>query len=110
VNVTREQLVMMVFLISGNCEGVVKLLLRMLEKKEEVGQSLRLLVCDLVEKKLEHDAIEQMLKRLADRKFFLSMELTNFAVKVPVSMNRYLLVADILSQGKVKDVGLSCDG
>ena len=73
-------------------------MLRMLEKKEEVGESLRLLVCDLVEKKLDHDAIEQMLKRLADRKFFLSM-LTNFAVKVPVSMNRYLLVADILPQG-----------
>ena len=31
---TREQLEMMVFLISGNCEGVVDLLLRMLEKRE----------------------------------------------------------------------------
>ena len=54
-NVIREQLEMMVFLISGNCEGVLELLLRMLEKKEgreeEEGQSLRLLMCDLVEKK-----------------------------------------------------------
>ena len=31
---TREQLEMMVFLISGNYKGVVELLLRMLEKKE----------------------------------------------------------------------------
>jgi hypothetical protein len=37
-NVTREQLEMMVFLISGNCEGVVDLLLRMLEKKERVEE------------------------------------------------------------------------
>ena len=31
---TREQLEMMVFLISGNYKGVVELLLGMLEKKE----------------------------------------------------------------------------
>jgi hypothetical protein len=37
-NVTREQLEMMVFLISGNCEGVVDLLLMMLEKKEIVEE------------------------------------------------------------------------
>ena len=46
---------MMVFLISGNCKGVVEVLLRMLEKKEggedEVGQSLMLLMCGLMEKK-----------------------------------------------------------
>ena len=40
---TREQMEMMVFLISGNCEGLVELLLRMLEEKEgreeKVGQS-----------------------------------------------------------------------
>jgi hypothetical protein len=46
-NVTREQLVMMVLLISCNCKGVEQLM-RMLEEKEEgieekVGQSLRLL-------------------------------------------------------------------
>jgi hypothetical protein len=42
---------MMVFLISGNCEGAVKLLLRMPKegREEEVGQSLRFLMCDLVE-------------------------------------------------------------
>ena len=101
-NVIREQLEMMVFLISGNCEGVLELLLRMLEKKEgreeEEGQSLRLLMCDLVEKKkLDHDTMEQMLKSLTDRKFFLSLELTKFAVKVAVSMNRYL------SEAKVND-------
>ena len=130
-NMTREQLEMMVFLISGNCKGV-ELLMSMLEEKEEgieekVGQSLRLLMVDLVEKKkLDPDIIEQLLKSLADRKFFLSLELRKFAVKVAVSMNRYQLVADILSQGKVKvwlvekdeecflrklcwDVGLSCD-
>jgi hypothetical protein len=62
---------------------------------------------------------------MADREFFLP-KLSKFAVKVAVSMNRYQLVADILSQGKVKDwlvekdedcflsklcwdVGLSCD-
>ena len=106
--------------------------MRMLEEKEEgieeeVGQSLRLLMVDLVEKKqLDPDTMEQLLKSLADRKFFLSLELRKFAVKVAVSMNRYQLVADILSQGKVKDwlvekdeecflrklcwdVGLSCD-
>ena len=128
---TREQLEMMVFLISGNCKGV-ELLMRMLEEKEEgieeeVGQSLRLLMVDLVEKKqLDPDTMEQLLKSLADRKFFLSLELRKFAVKVAVSMNRYQLVADILSQVKVKDwlvekdeecflrklcwdVGLSCD-
>ena len=128
---TREQLEMMVFLISGNCKGV-ELLMRMLEEKEEgieekVGQSLRLLMVDLEEKKqLDPDTMEQLLKSLADRKFFLSLELRKFAVKVAVSMNRYQLVADILSQGKVKvwlvekdeecflrklcwDVGLSCD-
>ena len=33
-NVTREQLEMMVFLISGYCKGVVKLLIRMLGKNE----------------------------------------------------------------------------
>ena len=36
-NATREQLEMMVFLISGNCEEVVELLLRMLEEKEGRG-------------------------------------------------------------------------
>ena len=83
-------------------------------------------MCDLVEKKLDHDTMEQMLKSLADRKFFLSLELIKFALKVAVSMNRYLLVADILSHGKVndwlvekdkdcfliklcQDAGLSCD-
>ena len=128
---TREQLEMMVFLISGNCKGV-ELLMRILEEKEEgieeeVGQSLRLLMVDLVEKKqLDPDTMEQLLKSLADRKFFLSLELRKFAVKVAISMNRYQLVADIFSQGKVKvwlvekdeecflrklcwDVGLSCD-
>ena len=64
---TREELEMMVFLISGNCEGLVELLLRMLEEKEgreeEVGQSLRLLMCDLM---------EQLMKSLADSEFFLS--------------------------------------
>ena len=34
-NVTRDPLEMMVFLISGNCKGLVELLLRMLGKKEE---------------------------------------------------------------------------
>ena len=65
-NVTREQLEMMMFLISGNCKGVVEVLLRMLEKKEggeeEVGQSLRLLMCDLMEKKkLDPETLEQLL-------------------------------------------------
>jgi hypothetical protein len=93
-NVTREQLVMMVFLISGNCKGV-ELLMRMLEEEEEgieekVGQSLRLLMVDLEEKKkLDPDTMEQLMKSLADRKFFLLLELTKFAVKVAVSMNRY---------------------
>ena len=78
--------------------------MRMLEEKEgreeEVGQSLRLLMVDLVEKKkVDPDTMEQLLKSLADRQFFLSLELTKFAVKVAVSMNRYWLVADILSQG-----------
>ena len=78
-NVTREQLEMMMFLISGNCEGVVELLLRMLEenegREEEVGQSLRLMMVDLVEKKnLDPDTMEQLLKSLADRKFFLSLD------------------------------------
>ena len=55
-------------------------------------------MCDLVEKKkLDHDTMEQMRKSLADRKFFLSLELTKFAVKVAVSMNRYL------SEAKVND-------
>jgi hypothetical protein len=45
-------------------------------------------MCDLVEKKLDHDTMEQMLKSLADRKFFLSLELIKFALKVAVSMNR----------------------
>ena len=69
--------------------------MRMLDEKEEgieeeVGQSLRLLMVDLVEKKkLDPDIIEQLLKSLADRKFFLLLELTKFAVKVAVSMNRY---------------------
>ena len=41
---------------------------------EDKGQSLRLLMCDLLEKKkLDHDTMEQMLKSLADRKFFLSL-------------------------------------
>jgi hypothetical protein len=80
---------MMVFIISGNVEWVVKLLLRMLEEKEgreeEVGQSLRLLMCDLVEKKkLDPDTMERLLKSLADREFCLSLELTKFAVKVAV--------------------------
>ena len=74
---TREQLEMMVFLISGNCKGV-ELLMRMLEEKgieEEVGQSLRLLMVDLVEKKkLDPDTMEQLLKSQAKRKFFLSLE------------------------------------
>ena len=54
--------------------------MRMLEEKEEgieeeVGQSLRLLMVDLVEKKqLDPDTMEQLLKSLADRKFFLSLE------------------------------------
>ena len=72
---TREELEMMVFLISGNCEGLVELLLRMLEEKEgreeEVGQSLRLLMFDLMEK-LDPDTMEQLLKSLADSEFFLS--------------------------------------
>ena len=76
-NVTREQLERMMFLISGNCEGVVELLLRMLEenegREEEVGQSLRLMMVDLVEKKkLDPDTMDQLLKSQADRKFFLS--------------------------------------
>ena len=54
-------------------------------------------------KKLDTDTMEQLLKSLADREFFLSLELTKFAVKVALSMNRYLLVADILSQVRVKD-------
>ena len=67
----------MMFLISGNCEGVVELLLRMLEenegREEDVGQSLRLMMVDLVEKKkLDPDTMEQLLKSQADRKFFLS--------------------------------------
>ena len=41
-NVTREQLEMMVFPISVNCEGVLELLLRILEeeerREEEVGR------------------------------------------------------------------------
>ena len=70
---------MMMFLISGNCEGVMELLLRMLEenegREEEVGQSLRLMMVDLVEKKkLDPDTMEQLLKSQADRKFFLSLE------------------------------------
>ena len=68
---TREQMEMMVFLISGNCEGLVELLLRMLEEKEgreeEVGQSLRLLM-----EKLDPDTMEQLLKSLADSECFLS--------------------------------------
>ena len=53
-SVIRDQLEFMVFLLSGNCEGAVELLRRMAEEKdgreEEVGQSLRLLMCDLVNK------------------------------------------------------------
>jgi hypothetical protein len=45
-------------------------------------------MCDLLEKKkLYPDTMEQLLKSLADRKFFLSMELTKIAVKVALSMN-----------------------
>ena len=54
-------------------------------------------------KKLDTDTMEQLLKSLADRVFFLSLGLTKFAVKVALSMNRYRLVADILSQVRVKD-------
>jgi hypothetical protein len=54
-NVTREQLGMMEFLLSGKWQEAVNLLLRMIEKKEgredEMGQSLRLLMCDLVERR-----------------------------------------------------------
>ena len=67
-NVTREQLEMMVFLISVYCEGVLELLLRILEEeerreeevgREEVGQSLRLLMVDLLEKKkLDPDTMD----------------------------------------------------
>ena len=66
------------FLISGNCEGVVELLLRMLEEKEgreeELWQTLRLLMVDLVEKKLDPDTMDQLLKSQADRKFLLPLE------------------------------------
>ena len=61
---------------------VVEILLRMMEKKEgseeEVGQSLRLMMCELIEKKKKVDpnTMEQMLKSLADRELFLSLELT----------------------------------
>ena len=69
---------MMMFLISGNCEGVVELLLRMLEEKEgreeELWQTLRLLMVDLVEKKLDPDTMDQLLKSQADRKFLLPLE------------------------------------
>ena len=44
--------------------------------------------------------MEQLLKSLAHRKFFLSLEFTKFAVKVAVSMNRYQQLADILSRAK----------
>jgi hypothetical protein len=75
---TRKQLEMMMFLISGNCEGVVELLLRMLEEKEgreeELWQTLRLLMVDLVEKKLDPDTMDQLLKSQADRKFLLPLE------------------------------------
>jgi hypothetical protein len=56
-------------------------LLRMLEEKEgrgeEVGQSLRLLMCDLEKKKkLDPDTMDWLLKSLADREFFLLLQLT----------------------------------
>ena len=46
----RGQLEFMVFLLSGNCERAEELLRRMLE--EEVGQSLRQLMCDLVKRRI----------------------------------------------------------
>ena len=46
----RDQLKFMVFLLSGNCERAEELLRRMLE--EEVGQSLRQLMCDLVKRRI----------------------------------------------------------
>ena len=40
---------------------------------------------------------------LADRKFFFSIDLLQFAVKLVVNMKRYQLLATMLSRGKVKD-------
>ena len=68
-------------------------MLRILEKKEwreeVVGQSLRLLMCaEIQKKKFDQHTMEQLLKSLADREFFLSLELTKFVVKVAPSINR----------------------
>ena len=53
-------------------------MLRMLEVKEgredELWQTLRLLMVDLVEKKLDPDTMDQLLKSQADRKFLLPLE------------------------------------
>ena len=68
-------------------------------REEDVGQSLRLLVCDLLNKeKPDPDTKEQLLLCLAGR-YFLLLELINFAVKVVVSMKRYQLVATFMSRG-----------
>ena len=109
-SVIREQLELTVFLITGNNSGAVELLRRTLMvehmgcKEEEVGQSLRLLMFDLVDReKVDLGTVEQLIMGLADRKFFFSIDLLQFAVKLVVNMKRYQLLATMLSRGKVKD-------
>jgi hypothetical protein len=87
---------------------VVDLLLRMLEEKEErveeVGQSLRLLMYDLVEKKkADPDTMGQLMKSLARQKMLPLNRVNKVCCEGALSMNRYQLVADILYQSKVKD-------
>ena len=49
-----DQLKIMVFLHSGNCQGVLEMFMRMFEPKEvvkdEVWQSMKLLICDVINK------------------------------------------------------------
>merc|ERR1719369_1992032 len=96
--------------MTGSNPEAVELLRRMLMaehiglKEEEVGQSLRLLVLDLVDrKKVDLGTVEQLILGLADRKFFFSMDLLKFAVKLVVNLERYQLLVTMLSRGKVKD-------
>ena len=87
------------FILSGNNSEVAdKLLRRMVKEKngreEEVGKSLRLLMCDLVNtEELDPDNMEQLPICLAKRRYFLLFEWTKSAVKILISMTR----------GKVQD-------
>ena len=54
---------------------------------EVIGQSLRLLLNNVVDnEQLDTEILEHLLMGLADKQFSFSLELTKFAVKVAVSL------------------------